>query len=26
LEGINSVTQLPHKKTLINTGSVFLHR
>ena len=26
LEGINSVTQLPHKQTLINTGSVFLHR
>ena len=26
LEGVNSVTQLPHKKTLINTGSVFLHR
>ena len=26
LDGINSVTQLPHKQTLINTGSVFLHR
>ena len=26
LEGVNNVTQLPHNATLINTGSVFLHR
>ena len=26
LEGTNSITELPHSATIINTGSIFLHR